>query len=57
MEKPEITEEQVREAAYHIWISEGRPDGQAEAHWFRALEQLQSIGRAKALPRRKAQKA
>jgi len=22
--------------AYHIWCSRGRPDGQADSHWFEA---------------------
>lgn len=51
----EATEEQVREAAYHIWNTEGQPDGQAEAHWFRALHELQSKDEAAAAPKPEAQ--
>jgi hypothetical protein len=29
----------VRERAYQLWEREGRPDGQAEDHWFRARDQ------------------
>ncbi|MEN0075882.1 MAG: DUF2934 domain-containing protein [Paracraurococcus sp.] len=29
-------EQRIRERAYHIWESEGRPEGQAEAHWDKA---------------------
>lgn len=57
MEISEITEEQVREAAYHIWNNEGQPEGQAEEHWFRALNELQSKDEAKVAPKRKAQTA
>lgn len=49
----EEKEEQVREAAYHIWNNVGQPEGQAEAHWFRALHALQSIDEAKAAPKPK----
>jgi hypothetical protein len=33
-------EEAVRERAYGIWEREGRPDGQHESHWHRALKEL-----------------
>jgi Protein of unknown function (DUF2934) len=29
----------VREQAYKLWEQEGRPEGQADDHWFRAHEQ------------------
>ncbi len=29
-------EKLVRERAYFIWEREGRPDGRAQEHWFRA---------------------
>jgi Protein of unknown function (DUF2934) len=29
-------EQRVREIAYGIWQEEGRPDGEAERHWFAA---------------------
>jgi Protein of unknown function (DUF2934) len=32
-------EQAVREAAYFIWEREGRPEGQAEDHWRRAVVQ------------------
>ncbi|WEW96494.1 DUF2934 domain-containing protein [Pseudomonas nitroreducens] len=32
-----IDERRVRELAYQIWESEGRPDGQHERHWRMAL--------------------
>jgi Protein of unknown function (DUF2934) len=30
-------EKAVREAAYFIWEREGRPEGQAQDHWGRAI--------------------
>lgn len=32
----EIDTEAIRRRAYEIWEREGRPEGQAEAHWFAA---------------------
>ena len=34
----------VRERAYEIWISEGRPEGRDLDHWRRAEWELQSEG-------------
>jgi hypothetical protein len=40
------TAEHVREAAYHLWLRRGRPEGQAEAHWREAYAALcLSMGR------------
>ena len=36
-----ITEEQVRERAYLIWIDNGRLDGTAEQNWHDAVCQLE----------------
>lgn len=33
-------DEAVRRQAYEIWEREGRPDGQHESHWHRALKEL-----------------
>ena len=30
------TEERIRAIAYALWEEEGRPQGRAEDHWFRA---------------------
>jgi hypothetical protein len=32
------TEQRIRAKAYMIWEKEGRPDGRAWAHWFKACE-------------------
>ena len=31
-------EERVRQLAYSIWEAEGRPEGQQQRHWDRALK-------------------
>ncbi len=32
----------IRERAYHIWESSGRPDGRADEHWFQAIHEVSS---------------
>jgi hypothetical protein len=49
-----VTEEQVRMAAYYIWLAEGQPTGQDEAHWHRARFELESSTSATGGPARKA---
>ena len=34
------TETIIRERAYQIWEASGRPDGVAEEHWFKAMQEL-----------------
>jgi nucleotide-binding universal stress UspA family protein len=36
----------VRERAYALWEREGRPEGQAERHWFEAEAELLRAGEA-----------
>ena len=31
-------EDRVRQRAYHLWLDEGKPEGQADAHWEKARE-------------------
>ena len=33
-------EQAIREIAYRIWESEGKPDNRADEHWRRAEEQI-----------------
>jgi hypothetical protein len=33
-------EQRIREQAYHIWMEEGCPEGQADAHWEQARRVL-----------------
>jgi hypothetical protein len=55
-----ISEDRIRAIAHSLWLEEGRPDGRAEIHWFKALElvnaEAQAVSRApaKAEPKRKA---
>lgn len=36
-------EQHVRQAAYHLWENDGRPDGKEKEYWFKALEQLLAL--------------
>lgn len=53
----DIDEDRVREVAYHIWNSEGQPEGKATEHWFRALEALRPAAAPEPASKRKARKA
>jgi DUF2934 family protein len=33
-------EEAIRERAYHLWIADGQPEGQADIHWLNAQRQI-----------------
>ena len=33
-------EESIRERAYHLWLSDGRPEGQADIYWLSAQREL-----------------
>jgi len=49
----EELEHRVRERAHGIWEREGRPVGQAEAHWALALAEIAREAPAKARAARK----
>jgi len=38
----QVNENRIREYAYQIWESEGKPEGKAEQHWRMACESLES---------------
>lgn len=42
----EINEYRIREFAYQIWEAEGRPEGESERHWEKAVELLHSASSA-----------
>lgn len=44
MNSASITDDQVREAAYLLWLEEGQPEGRDEEFWFRAQERLMASG-------------
>jgi hypothetical protein len=33
-------EEVIRERAYHLWIADGRPNGNADAYWANAQSEI-----------------
>jgi hypothetical protein len=33
---------EIRERAYHLWIADGRPHGDADAYWLKAEKELLS---------------
>ncbi len=37
-----LSDHDVRVRAYHIWEREGRPEGQAEAFWLKAIAELEA---------------
>ncbi|WP_313084664.1 DUF2934 domain-containing protein [Pseudomonas sp.] len=51
-------EQRIREFAYDIWVSEGRPHGQDERHWemARKLVQAEQNGATVAKPASRARK-
>lgn len=34
------SDDEIRARAYQLWEEEGRPDGEADRHWFTARESL-----------------
>ena len=43
-------EEAIRERAYHLWIADGKPEGQADIYWLNAQREIlttsvESLGR------------
>ena len=39
MPEPDRDEHAIRKRAYYIWERDGRPEGQAEAHWLLAARE------------------
>ena len=33
-------EETIRERAYHLWIADGQPEGQADVYWLNAQREI-----------------
>jgi hypothetical protein len=58
-----ISEEAIRERAYHIWVREGCPHGRDHEHWVRAQVEIEAEARGgngarpKAKPAATARKA
>ncbi|MDH1631752.1 DUF2934 domain-containing protein [Pseudomonas mosselii] len=50
-----VEEKRIREFAYQIWESEGKPEGREEEHWDKARKLAEAEALApKAPPRKKA---
>ena len=45
-ENPAHREQRIRERAYRMWESEGRPEGRAEQYWHRAEELVEDENQA-----------
>lgn len=52
-------EQRIREFAYDIWLTEGRPEGQGERHWemARKLVEAQESGISASMPASKVRKS
>lgn len=48
---PEPSEEQIRQRAFAIWESDGRPPGRAAQHWEQARRELAELRLAPARAR------
>lgn len=48
-----ITEAEIAEAAFYIWLDEGQPSGRAQEHWDRARARLDAAA-AKPAPKKRA---
>jgi hypothetical protein len=53
MPKRKVTDDEIREAAYHMWLNDGAPEGGDQAYWFRAEAALTGT-KPKAAPKVKA---
>lgn len=38
----QLNENRVRECAYQIWEAEGKPNGCADEHWYKACQTVQA---------------
>ena len=43
-----VSEEKIREIAHMLWVEAGKPEGQAEHHWYKAIELASSKAAKKA---------
>lgn len=42
-----VSEKKIREIAHSLWVEAGKPEGQAEDHWFKAIEMAAKAAGAK----------
>jgi hypothetical protein len=57
MPKPKVTEDQIRETAYHMWIEDGAPHGKDQDYWYKAVEKLGAPASMKAPAKKTAAKS
>lgn len=48
-------EDEIKRRAYELWEADGRPDGQDQTYWFKAMaEQVETAAKAIKPPRKRA---
>jgi hypothetical protein len=50
MPKTQLNDDDIRKAAYDIWMAEGQPEGRDYAHWLQASDALNAAAQAAAKP-------
>lgn len=48
-----VSELKIREIAHQLWVEAGKPEGQAEDHWFKAIELAAKAANAKSAAKAK----
>ncbi|HEX9595815.1 MAG TPA: DUF2934 domain-containing protein [Anaerolineales bacterium] len=46
-------EEQIKQRAYQLWEADGRPEGQDQSYWFKAMSEIATAAAATIKPARK----
>jgi Protein of unknown function (DUF2934) len=54
---PSVSETKIREIAHDLWVEAGKPEGQAEDHWFRAIELAAKAAKTKSAAKKPAANA
>ncbi|MGB8818419.1 MAG: DUF2934 domain-containing protein [Rhizobiaceae bacterium] len=52
-----VSEEKIRQIAHQLWVEAGKPEGQAEDHWFKAIGLASSKAAKKAAAKKPVAKA
>jgi hypothetical protein len=48
-----VSELKIREISHQLWVEAGKPEGQAEDHWFKAIELAARTANAKSTEKAK----
>ena len=55
---PKQDDSKIADAAYHLWLNEGQPEGRDKEHWLRARSEIEAAApkkrRAAAKPKAEA---